>query len=120
MTGGFIFNMVLFVDEKKSLFGLVLCRFEVAMCCQRYGKGKKGIRMLCKSIAGRMQWPGTVVHPSGFFCSQLFSVRCNMFSKFGIVDLCAAWIAIGACLVYIGLLCWNGYDDYRRSMGRNK
>ncbi len=43
-----------------------------------------------------------------------------MFSKFGIVDLCAAWIAIGACLVYIGLLCWNGYDDYRRSMGRNK
>lgn len=83
-------------------------------------EGQKGIRMLCKGIAERTQWPGTVVHPSGFFCSQLFSVRCNMFSKFGIVDLSAAWIAIGACLVYIGLLCWNGYDDYRRSMGRNK
>ena len=118
MTGGFIFNMVLSVDEKKRLLGLVLCRFEVAMCCQRYGKGKRVF--VCFARAGRTQWPGTVVHPSGFFCSQLFSVRCNMFSKFGIVDLCAAWIAIGACLVYIGLLCWNGYDDYRRSMGRNK
>ena len=118
MTGGFIFNMVLSVDDKKRLFGLVLCRFEVAMCCQRYGKGKRAF--VCFARAGRTQWPGTVVHPSGFFCSQLFSVRCNMFSKFGIVDLCAAWIAIGACLVYIGLLCWNGYDDYRRSMGRNK
>ena len=43
-----------------------------------------------------------------------------MFAKFGVVDLCAAWIAIGACIVYIGLLCWNGYDDYRRTYGKGK
>ena len=43
-----------------------------------------------------------------------------MFDKFGIIDLCAAWIAIGACLVYIGLLCWNGYDDYRNSLKKHR
>ena len=43
-----------------------------------------------------------------------------MFEKFGIIDLCAAWIAIGACLVYIGLLCWNGYDDYRNSLKKHR
>ena len=43
-----------------------------------------------------------------------------MFEKFGTIDLCAAWIAIGACLVYIGLLCWNGYDDYRNSLKKHR
>jgi len=41
-----------------------------------------------------------------------------MFDKFGTLDLCVAWIAIGACLAFIGMLCWDGYDDYRRQQAR--
>ena len=43
-----------------------------------------------------------------------------MFDKLSMFDLCVAWIAIGACLVYIGLLCWNGYDDYRLKQRKGK
>ena len=43
-----------------------------------------------------------------------------MFYWFSAVDLCAAWVAIGACIFYVVLLCWNGYDDYRIRMGKRK
>ena len=43
-----------------------------------------------------------------------------MFYWFSVVDLCAAWVAIGACIFYVVLLCWNGYDDYRIRMGKRK
>ena len=41
-----------------------------------------------------------------------------MFDKLSPFDLCVAWIAIGTCLAFIGMLCWDGYDDYRRSQGK--
>jgi len=43
-----------------------------------------------------------------------------MFDKFGTLDLCVAWVAISACLAFIGMLCWDGYDDYRRRYGKKK
>ena len=43
-----------------------------------------------------------------------------MFYRFGVVDLCAAWLAIGVCLTFIVLLCWNGYDEYRSRYGKGK
>ena len=57
---------------------------------------------------------------SGKFSSDPF-FSCEggkMFDKFGTLDLCVAWIAIGACLAFIGMLCWDGYDDYRRKYGK--
>lgn len=29
-------------------------------------------------------------------------------------DYLAASLAVGSVLVFLGLLCWNGYDDYRK------
>ena len=37
-----------------------------------------------------------------------------MFDNFALHDTIAFSIAIGAVLIFIVLLCWNGYDDYRR------
>ena len=44
----------------------------------------------------------------------------SMFYRFGVVDLCAAWLAIGVCVTFIVLLCWNGYDEYRSRYGKGK
>ena len=69
---------------------------------------------LHQNWCGLFHWGGAIAPP------RTSLGRCTMFAKFGVVDLCAAWIAIGACVVYIGLLCWNGYDDYRRTHGKGK
>ena len=37
-----------------------------------------------------------------------------MFDNFQAHDMLAFSTAIGAVLVFIVLLCWNGYDDFRR------
>lgn len=37
-----------------------------------------------------------------------------MFDNFQALDFAAFSIATVAVLVFIGLLCWNGYDDFRR------
>lgn len=33
---------------------------------------------------------------------------------FQLHDYIAATLAVGSVLVFISLLCWNGYDDYRK------
>jgi hypothetical protein len=33
--------------------------------------------------------------------------------SFHLHDYIAASIAIGSVIIFIVLLCWNGYDDYR-------
>ena len=65
-------------------------------------------------------WQGAVSLGRAVSLPVPVSEEGHMFSRFGVVDLCAAWIAIGACILYVGLLCWNGYDDYRIRMGKRK
>ena len=36
-----------------------------------------------------------------------------MLMGFSMCDYIAASIAIGSVIIFIALLCWNGYDDYR-------
>lgn len=36
-----------------------------------------------------------------------------MLMGFSMCDYIAASIAIGSVIIFIVLLCWNGYDDYR-------